>query len=624
MHHLLNDIGIAVLTATVLGLIAHWLRQPIILGYLIAGALVGPQLGLGLIQEAESIEIISEIGLILLLFIIGLELDVKALFASGKQLLFAGFGQFLLCVAMGVGLFTAMGYGLAGASSDGLYLALMCGLSSTAVVVKLLYDKGELDTLPGRMTLGILVVQDIYAIFVLAFQPNFANPSVAPIAKALLATVALLVAGFFFSKFVLRWVFASIAKAPEMVVAVSIGWCAAVAASAAAMGLSKEMGALVAGLCIGAFPYSVHVTAKTLPLRDFFLTLFFMSLGLKITAPRWDMVGIIAALVVFTVASRFLSVYPLLALTGAGRRTAFITSLNLSQISEFSLVIAMLGVSYGHIGEGTVAIVIYAMAITAVVSSYAIRYSHPLYLAWDQLFARLGRGSTVRPGALTRGDEGQEGEHRCPVVLLGVHRSARSLVSVLEGKAPEVLRKLRAIDFNTETLKELGRKGIFGTFGDIGSLDTLGHSHLQHAKLILCTIPDMLLKGTNNETLVRCCRSVAPASRIVAVADDAAHEHRLRAAGADFVIAPHTLVAEELASLTGAVLTGVAGAESFAVRTQLDPVVNPAALRNVAWRSLSRAAMRDDPTPDRHPQRVFARSGSLSPPFNRGARRVCR
>src|SRR5687768_4266826 len=340
MHHLLNDIGIAVLSATVLGLIAHWLRQPIILGYLIAGALIGPQMGFGLIHDAESIEIISEIGLILLLFIIGLELDVKALLAAGKQLLVAGFGQFLLCVAMGVGLFAALGYGLRGTSSDGLYLALMCGLSSTAVVVKLLYDKGELDTLPGRMTLGVLVIQDIYAIFVLAFQPNFANPSFAPVAKALAWTVVLLIAGFAFSKYVLKWIFSSIAKAPEMVVAVSIGWCAAVAASAAAMGLSKEMGALVAGLCIGAFPYSIHVTAKTLPLRDFFLTLFFMSLGLKITAPSWDMAGVVALLVVFTVASRFLSIYPLLVLTGAGRRTAFVTSLNLAQISEFSLVIA--------------------------------------------------------------------------------------------------------------------------------------------------------------------------------------------------------------------------------------------------------------------------------------------
>src|SRR5688572_13067088 len=225
MHHLLNDIGIAVLTATVLGLIAHWLRQPIILGYLIAGALVGPQMGFGWIHEAESIEIISEIGLILLLFIIGLELDAKALLASGRQLLVAGFGQFLLCVAMGVAIFAVAGYGLSGSNSDGLYFALMCGLSSTAVVVKLLYDKKELDTLPGRMTLGILVIQDVFAIFVLAFQPNFANPTAGPIVKAVLGTLGLSIAGLLFSRYVLKRIFASIAMNPEMVLAVSIGYC---------------------------------------------------------------------------------------------------------------------------------------------------------------------------------------------------------------------------------------------------------------------------------------------------------------------------------------------------------------------------------------------------------------
>src|SRR5438128_2371524 len=119
--------------------------------------------------------------------------------------------------------------GLAGTNSRGLYLALLCGMSSTAVVVKLLYDKAELDTLPGRMTLGILVIQDIYAIFILAFQPNFANPTVGPVLKALLGTFGLLTGGFLISKYLLGRVFASIAKAPEMVVAVSIGWCATVA-----------------------------------------------------------------------------------------------------------------------------------------------------------------------------------------------------------------------------------------------------------------------------------------------------------------------------------------------------------------------------------------------------------
>jgi Kef-type K+ transport system membrane component KefB len=549
MHQLLPDIGVAVLAATLLGLVAHWTRQPIILGYLVAGALIGPKLGFKLVHGLESIEVISELGLILLLFIIGLEMNVKALLAAGKQLLVAGFGQFPLCALLGVGLFAALGYGLKGEHSDGLYLALMCGLSSTAVVVKLLYDKGELDTLPGRMTLGVLVIQDIFAIFILAFQPNFANPTLGPIVKAVVGTVVLLAAGFLLSKYVLRRVFASIAKAPEMVVAVSIGWCAAVAGAAGAMGLSKEMGALVAGLSIAAFPYSIHVTAKTLPLRDFFLTLFFVSLGMKITTPRWDMVGLIAGLVAFVIASRFLTIYPLLALSGAGRRTAFITSLNLSQISEFSLVIASLGVFYKHIGEETVAVTIYAMAATAVLSSYGIRYNHQLYLAFEKLMAKLGRGATAADESAAA-----HREHR-PVALLGVHRTARAVIGALSDRSPELLKQVRAVDFNPETLRELRERGVAGTFGDLSSLDSLEHAHLHDCKLIVSTIPDMLLKGTDNQTLVKVLRSLAPHAAVVAVADDARHEQVLRAEGAEHVINHHTLAADLIAALVKGAVT---------------------------------------------------------------------
>lgn len=541
-HALLTDIGLAILAATVLGLLAHWTRQPIILGYLIAGALIGPTIGFKLIKQEASVEVISEIGLILLLFIIGLEMNIKALLAAGKQLLVAGFGQFPICVALGIGLFALLKYPLRGEKMDGLYLALMCGLSSTAVVVKLLYDKGELDTLPGRMTLGVLVIQDVFAILVLALQPNLSNPSAGPILNALGGTVVLLVVGFAFSKYVLRWIFSSIAHAPEMVVAVSIGWCAAVAALAGALSLSMEMGALIAGLSIAAFPYSIHVTAKTLPLRDFFLTLFFVSLGMKIIAPRWDMAVMVAFLVVFTIASRFLSIYPLLMLTGAGRRTAFITSLNLAQISEFSLVIASIGVSekYAHIGSNTVAITIYAMAITAVLSSYAIRFNHPIFLAWDRLLTRLGRGTSVMSEK-----DSDKGEGR-PIVLLGVHRAARAMIHAAGQHDPELLRQIRVIDFNPETLRELNQKGIAAMFGDLSSLDTLEHAHLHHSKMIVCTIPDMLLKGTDNQTLVRTLKSIAPHSTIVATADDTQHAVRLRGEGADVVLNPSQLTADAL------------------------------------------------------------------------------
>jgi Kef-type K+ transport system membrane component KefB len=223
MEHLLHDIGVAVLAATVLGLVAHALRQPVILGYLVAGAIVGPALGFGWVHEASSIEVISEIGLVLLLFIIGLEMDLAHLKSSGKELLVAGLGQYPLCVAIGLPVFAALGYGLGGNDRLGLYLALVCGLSSTAIVVKLLYDRFEIDTKPGRITLGILIVQDLYAILVLAFQPNFASPSLLPILKALGASAVLLFGGFLVSRYVLSRLFTAISRSPELVVASSIG-----------------------------------------------------------------------------------------------------------------------------------------------------------------------------------------------------------------------------------------------------------------------------------------------------------------------------------------------------------------------------------------------------------------
>ena len=281
MHGFLEDIGISIIVATIVGIIAHRIKQPIILGYLLAGVIIGPEIGPQLVTDPANIEIISEIGLILLLFIIGLEMNPQKVLSSGKQILLSGIGQFLLCVLLGVGFFILVGYKLTGESLDALYLAVFCALSSTAIVVKLLYDKFELDTLPGRVTLGILIFQDVWAILVLAIQPNFMDPQIVPVGLAILKSLLLLGVGFMVSKYILRRLFEWIAKSPEIVVAISIGWCAILAGAAHSIGLSKEMGALIAGVSISTFPYSIHVTAKVLPLRDFFLTLFFGSPGGK-------------------------------------------------------------------------------------------------------------------------------------------------------------------------------------------------------------------------------------------------------------------------------------------------------------------------------------------------------
>ncbi len=541
MHGLLENIGLSIIAATLLGVIMHRLRQPIILGYLLAGALIGPSIGFKLVTDPINIEIISEIGLILLLFIIGLELNVQKVIASGKQLLVTGVGQFILCVGLGLLVFPWLGFLIRGSNIDGFYLSILCALSSTAIVVKLLYDKFEFDTLPGRITLGVLIIQDLWAILVLAIQPNFAHPAAGPFLWAILKSIILLVAGFLFSKFFLSQVYKWIAKSPEMVVAVSIGWCALVAYGAGALGLSKEMGALIAGISISTFPYSIHVTAKTLPLRDFFMTLFFVSLGMKIVEPQISMIMTSLMLVAFVILSRFLSVYPLLRISGAGRRTSFISSVNLAQISEFSLVIASLGVSYGHIHPDLMATLIYTMAFTSILTSYFIKYNHELYLVFQRMLGKLGWKIKIE-------NEEEGREHVYSIIILGFHRGARSLIEIIAQKNPQMLEEVLVIDFNLEVLKELKRLGINGLFGDISSLDTLDHAHLNHAQVILSTIPDMLLKGTNNLSIVRACRSLASEALIVATADSTEQAEKLKVAGANEVLLPYIMAGEYLAN----------------------------------------------------------------------------
>ncbi len=537
MHGLLQDIGVAVLAATGGGLTAYLLRQPILLGYLVAGAAIGPGF-LGVVSNYENIETISEIGLALLLFIVGLEMNLPKLLASGRQVLVAGVVQVALCLGLGLLFFPLVGFPIHGAASPAVYVAIACAVSSTAIVVKLLYDKVEADTLAGRITIGVLVVQDLFAILVLAFQPNFASPAIAPVIEVLAQTAALLAGGFLLSKYALQPLFARIANSPELVVSASIGWCAAVAGVAGSIGLSKEMGALIAGMSIAAFPYSIHVAAKTLPLRDFFLTLFFISLGMKITAPTWELATAVPLIVGFTILSRFLSAYPALIALGAGRRTAFVVSLNLAQISEFSLVIAALGAkTFHHIDNALVELLVYAMAAASVTSSYAIKYSHHLYRAWDVVLTRAGR-PTRRWMAE---DAAETAEH--PIVLLGFHRVGRALVERLVRDDPELARKLLVIDFNTEALRELKALGVAHLFGDIGSMDTLRHADLGRAHLVMSLVSDQLLKGTDNLTLVRACRALGPRVRIVATADLPVQEAALRAAGADDVIQPHALAA---------------------------------------------------------------------------------
>src|SRR3979409_2142026 len=231
MHELIGDITLCILFAWVLGLLAHFSRQPLILAYLIAGFFIGP-FGMAWVKSQESIGVISELGLIFMLFMIGLEIDLKKIVRAGKVILFAAGGQLVGGCLLGILFFWGIGLSMGAGHFDALYLCIACALSSTVIIVKVLYEKRELDTLPGRITLGVLVLQDIFAILFLAVQPSlpYLQGSVIPLSIA--RVVALVVTALALSRYVLPPLFHQIARRPELVLLGRLGWCVRIGADA--------------------------------------------------------------------------------------------------------------------------------------------------------------------------------------------------------------------------------------------------------------------------------------------------------------------------------------------------------------------------------------------------------
>jgi len=418
------------------------------------------------------------------------------------------------------------------------------------IVVKLLYDKFELDTLPGRLTLGVLIFQDVWAIVVLGVQPNLRNPEVGKVLLSLGSGVLLVGATLLISKTVLPRVFRSVAKLPELVLIGSLAWCFIVCAAASGVGLSREMGALIAGISISTFPYNMDVIAKVVSIRDFFVTLFFVALGMEIPMPSGGIVVLAIIASLFLVASRFVVVFPILRALRQGHRTSLLPSINLAQMSEFSMVIAAIGLAYGHIDTKTATLLIFVFAITSVASTYLIGYSHPLQATLARWLSRASlKDLDASDGAEDDADAGPEKD----VVLLGFFTDASALVHEYEmGETPNaqaMLERLLVIDFNPEVHAELSRRGIACRYGDVANMDTLHHAGVHAPRLVVSTIPDAILKGTSNARLLRLVRRLWPEAKAIVTASGPTSAIELYEAGADFVFVSRLHSATQMASI---------------------------------------------------------------------------
>lgn len=555
MHELIRDITLCILFAWMLGLLAHFSRQPLILAYLIAGFCIGP-FGAGWVKSQKSISVISELGLIFMLFMIGLEIDLKKIVRAGKVILFAAGGQLLGGCLLGALFFVGIGLSLGGGQFDAVYLCVACALSSTVIIVKVLYEKRELDTLPGRITLGVLVLQDIFAILFLAVQPSLANLEISVILLSIGRVAVLVAAALLVSRYVLPRLFHQIARRPELILLGALAWCFLVAETAERLSLSREMGALIAGVSLSTFPYALDVTAKVTTLRDFFITLFFVALGMTIPVPGLSVIGLALMIAAFTVVSRLVTTFAPLYLMKQGLRASLLPALNLAQISEFSLVVIQTGVADHHIAAETANAASFAFVVLAVLSTFVMTRSDEITRWAIGPLKRIGLRDLDHGNG--QGEEGHEGHGEARrIVILGFFRAASALLAEIERQAPVLLEQITVIDFNPNVYQTLLSRGLHVIYGDISSADTLLHAGVGKSEMIILSVPDSLLKGASNEKLVRHVRSLNPTAMIVATADLLSDVGELYAAGASYVTVTRLSDAHELFTVIEAAQAGL-------------------------------------------------------------------
>jgi Kef-type K+ transport system membrane component KefB len=541
MPSLVHDIGISLLAAGALGVLFTRLKIPSIAAFLLA-------VGLKQVTDPANVDTIAQLGFILLLFLIGLEIDLKKIMASGKPIIVSGLLQFPLTILFGIGavkLMLMFGIGgelLAESPHAALYVGVILACSSTLLVVKLFQEHFELDTVPGRLSLGILIFQDIWVIIAILIQPNLQNPDLGLIAMSFLGILLL---GLFTVIMALSFVgraFNWIAKTPEMTLLGALAWCFIVVfvgvnldnifeatyGKSFHMAVGPGMAALIAGASIATLPSSTEIITKVATVKDFFITLFFVALGISIPMPEsLDVLVIALSIAVLAIVARQVIFFPLFYFTGVDQRNAEVGAIRLAQISEFGLVISFLGVKLGHLSPSLTSAVIFAFIITALATPLLYSRAYEIHKWVQPVLEKFGFKA---PPELQL-EQGRQYK----LALLGFHRDASSLLYNLTESDPDFVEDTLIVDFNVALHPAIAATGATVKYGDLANPETLHHLGLNRCQVIVCTIPDDLLRGIDNRSLVHVVREMAPQAAIIANAIAIDEIQSVYAAGADYV-----------------------------------------------------------------------------------------
>jgi len=524
--------------AILIGIVGQKLRQPLIIMFLATGILAGPSC-LGIIQSHDQIELLAQIGIALLLFIVGLKLDLHLIRTTGSVALATGLGQitftsiigFVIAISLNMPFLTAA------------YVAVALTFSSTIIIVKLLSDKKEIDSLHGQIAIGFLIVQDIAAILALVGLTTFGS-SVAeggPVyisaliigAKGLglLGIVALLM------KYVLPQLTRRLAHSLELLTLFAIVWAVFLSAGSELLGFSKEVGAFLAGMSLASTDYRDSIGVRLASLRDFLLVFFFIDLGARLD---WSTVGsqVGTSLIfsLFVLIGNPLIVLVIMGLMGYRRRTGFLAGLTVAQISEFSLILVALGLSIGHITVQTVGLITLVGVVTIFISTYMILYSCKLYNVLSRPLKVFERRNPYREAAI---DTLEEPAASVDVILVGLGNYGSGLAEYLLRRNKAVW----AIDFDPNALERWRKRGLPVLYGDISDPEIHEHLPLDKARWVISTVRSREM----NVALIRNLGKKGYAGKLALTATNEEEASEFKNAGAHLVFRPFADAAEQAA-----------------------------------------------------------------------------
>jgi Kef-type K+ transport system membrane component KefB len=514
------------------------MRQPVLIAYIVVGILVGPAV-LGLVQAHDQVDLLAQIGVAVLLFVVGLKLDIKHVRHIGPVALATGLGQLTFTIVFGFFLILLLGKGWL----EALYVAVALTFSSTIIIVKLLSDKRELDSLHGRIAVGFLIVQDLAVVLAMMTVSAMRSAGDAGGVMDVLPALLLRLVGMGVLMWVLmRWVLprvvAAMARSQELLLLFAIAWGIGLAAFGEWVGFSKEAGAFLAGFSLASTPYREAMSARLTGIRDFLLLFFFIDLGAKL-----DFSSLGAELVssfwlsLFVLVGNPLIVMAIMGYMGYRKRTGFLAGLTVAQISEFSIVFVAMGISLGHVGVGALSLTTLVGLTTITLSTYMILYSQTLY---ERLSPWLGWFERKRPHR-EMSEETQLGEDdsHIEVLVFGAGRYGSRLLAQLRRDGVRAV----GVDFDPQaahTLTEVGLPVLFGDGEDPSFLESLP---LAQVRWVVSALP----QWESNQALLHALASAGYQGKVAAVVRDATHAQAAQMRGLALVLNPFDDAADHAA-----------------------------------------------------------------------------